>query len=1080
MANEREDLLGLLDLHRTQDIDERRNLWRRGLASLAVVGARRPVPLEGLDPRALLASTRAAIDSDLVEELGWLSSSATALFDLMVSLPRSDEKRHLGRRILKTLHQCDAHTFVALAIALATTSPKVLAGPHAHSRVAICLELPQGDEPKVDALALALISRPDLVSDWLVKPSSGGLAQRRSAARLLERAAREALRKSGDGNQIGLRVFQSNGVREAWKRLLHDRESLAWKHVAAARGVLVDLIPEFDEEIRSEISDGDLRRASASLCASIATRPETAPAECLELLASPLVKDDPGIAGAMLFGAVSAAAFEPDATEELLTSAARTGGIECSEVIVAIRREHVRQGFADDAAAIVTRSLEQLLKSSDDGISAMSQALLDELKSTTAAVPPLFQNVQRAMDCYTRSGPEAAVQATEDALKAASETLRLLQEAKGDQSGRRVMVSALGEIDRGLLQTSALSHLVQITHRRVSDDSLSLDRIREGLHTWLLDFESQPVSSPEIEHLTWRIARLRTLIHLVDVDDADDKKSDELRTRREHIVSIFRQRVQYDCDSKLRRMVIVTLARACDASIREEWFELSDLLLGILPDLGSHEVLQIFAEASLVPEVEAITEAYAELLQSDAGALQQIDSLESLIAAFPWAGSPRVEALRAALLDISASLRDLLAAGCRTELATNQQNSPLADLASACQWLAQLTNGARRRLDIADPEASPFIGKALRTLDLEFQDSTDLAGDCAGCAALVDDELPKGISTVVIYALEALGKFPVNRDLTAIAPEPGPIVAARSCRRLKTAPVERNISGYYLLHAVGDGGAGSVFLACRVEDRHRAEPEIFALKRPQFNGQHAQVLSEEEFFDLFRQEAGTLLSLPPHKNLAGFVTFDLGAKPEPVLVMEYIQGPSLARLMEAGELRVNQAFKLLDGIAAGLQAMHELEIGHLDIKPENIIVRDQDPVLVDFGLAGRRFRPGCATVHYGAPEVIVGENRGPAMPADVYSFACLAFEMLVGQPLFMSESLKGFVQAHFSHDGNPPALVALAKHGPGLPALTQALARCLRQDANQRTGISVIRADLKKLGSSDQVCSALSSYGSSD
>ena len=80
------------------------------------------------------------------------------------------------------------------------------------------------------------------------------------------------------------------------------------------------------------------------------------------------------------------------------------------------------------------------------------------------------------------------------------------------------------------------------------------------------------------------------------------------------------------------------------------------------------------------------------------------------------------------------------------------------------------------------------------------------------------------------------------------------------------------------------------------------------------------------------------------------------------------------------------AFAILDGIAAGLEAMHAAGIGHLDVKPANIILRETaaadrlaagarrrrprlPPVLVDFGLAGRKVRPGCASPYYGAPEV---------------------------------------------------------------------------------------------------------------
>jgi serine/threonine protein kinase len=91
-------------------------------------------------------------------------------------------------------------------------------------------------------------------------------------------------------------------------------------------------------------------------------------------------------------------------------------------------------------------------------------------------------------------------------------------------------------------------------------------------------------------------------------------------------------------------------------------------------------------------------------------------------------------------------------------------------------------------------------------------------------------------------------------------------------------------------------------------------------------------------------------------------------------VMELVEGPNLERLLEARRLDVATVLDLLDGIAAGLEAMHAAGIAHLDLKPANVIVRDapgqrRAPVLVDFGLAGRRVRPGCGTLDYSAPEI---------------------------------------------------------------------------------------------------------------
>ena len=107
-----------------------------------------------------------------------------------------------------------------------------------------------------------------------------------------------------------------------------------------------------------------------------------------------------------------------------------------------------------------------------------------------------------------------------------------------------------------------------------------------------------------------------------------------------------------------------------------------------------------------------------------------------------------------------------------------------------------------------------------------------------------------------------------------------------------------------MLRPIGTGGGGSVFVARRAEDRHDENAETFALKIPSFDGQNAYTLTEQEFMQMFRAEAGALLTLPQHPNLAGFVTFDARARPKPILVMELVRGPSLERVIDKRELSV--------------------------------------------------------------------------------------------------------------------------------------------------------------------------------
>ncbi len=87
--------------------------------------------------------------------------------------------------------------------------------------------------------------------------------------------------------------------------------------------------------------------------------------------------------------------------------------------------------------------------------------------------------------------------------------------------------------------------------------------------------------------------------------------------------------------------------------------------------------------------------------------------------------------------------------------------------------------------------------------------------------------------------------------------------------------------------------------------------------------------------------------------------------------MELIRGLGLDRLVRSQSLTLERAFSYLEGILAALETMHSVGVGHLDLKPSNIILQDEEtPVLVDFGLSGRQLRPGCGTLEYCAPEVL--------------------------------------------------------------------------------------------------------------
>lgn len=1103
MRGARHYLDGLVQLHLIDDGEERRAVWRQSLATLAaaVSHQRRAVPLEGLDPHALEASTRAALDARFVDDLGFLNgpAAAAALYELAAALPAGDSKRDLGRRVLTRLKQGSAPTFVALATQLALGSKRALAGAGNRARVALALDLPIGTGTRADALALALISRRELSREWLTIPSQGSLPSRRLAARLLERAAREAAQRAAEGDDSGVRVFRTEAVRAAWARLLGDRESLVWRHVATARGLLSLSVPRMDSEIHDHLDPKqtitEWRRAAASIGASIAVRPQSGLRACRNLLESDVYAQDRGVAGAMIFGLPRAAEAEPEVVEELLEQLVRCGGLDAAEALVDLRRERIGDELGSWAAQHARAQLREALtkqSGADDGRVALMQGVADELTpADERRGVTLREMLADALDAFVEHGPAAAGASATAVLHTAKARMELLVRTSDDERmGRLHAFRALRELDRALLETDTLGNLLALGPSIDGQSPVrELGDVFGQLTHWLVLHEGDPVvEAGAVPHFTMRLRRLRTMLHLVDADGGNvEDRPQLLRKRRLLTARVLYQRVQDDGKTPLRRALCAAAARAGDALVREDIAEVSDVLLAAATH-GSQQDLVTMAEASMVPDIEAAVSAYAKLEAaviavptSGRGVRVALDALVTLANDLPIASSPRVEALRSGLLDFARSLETIAASSSLSELAEHPNETPLAPFEAAVSQLAQLVAGARRRLGQLPDDEMAVSGSAIRLLDLcverALRGSPGALGDAVATVnEALRGELPNAIAEVAALTLQRLVALPLDaprRSYTSFMPAPpkeAPLPA--------WMPPNRTLGGFYVVRSIGMGAVGSVFVARRSDKRHATEVAEFALKVPDYTGAAARTLSEEQFLRLFQEEAGALLALPHHSNIATFVSFDAGARPKPILVMELVEGPTLERMLEMGDMDMSRAVELLDGIAAGLEAMHSVGVGHLDVKPSNVIMRDPDgmvgsdrpdkPVLVDFGLSGRHLRPGCGTAEYGSPEIwgldaSQDASRGTRPePADIYAFGCLAYEVVTGRTLFDAPNEVAMITAHVSHDGLPPQVGVLTTD-PRTAGLAEMLRRCLRRNPDQRVTMKDVRGALANL-----------------
>jgi eukaryotic-like serine/threonine-protein kinase len=181
------------------------------------------------------------------------------------------------------------------------------------------------------------------------------------------------------------------------------------------------------------------------------------------------------------------------------------------------------------------------------------------------------------------------------------------------------------------------------------------------------------------------------------------------------------------------------------------------------------------------------------------------------------------------------------------------------------------------------------------------------------------------------------------------------------------------------------------------------------------------------------------------------------------LVMEYLEGETLAARLREGPMPFTQALRVAIEIAEALAAAHAQGIVHRDLKPANVMLTERGAKLLDFGLARLRAPDGSGPPAAGAfsstqmaPGLIVGtlpymapeqlEGKEVDARVDIFAFGAVLYEMLTGRKAFEGTSQASVISAILSSD--PPGVAVLQPLTP--PALERVIRTCLAKDRDDR------------------------------
>jgi serine/threonine protein kinase len=259
---------------------------------------------------------------------------------------------------------------------------------------------------------------------------------------------------------------------------------------------------------------------------------------------------------------------------------------------------------------------------------------------------------------------------------------------------------------------------------------------------------------------------------------------------------------------------------------------------------------------------------------------------------------------------------------------------------------------------------------------------------------------------------------------------------------------------YEILSPIGAGGMGEVYKA---RDTRLDRTVAVKILPTRFS-------EDAEMKQRFEREAKAISALT-HVNICAL--YDVGTyEGTEYLVMEHLEGQTLAERLADGPLPPDQLLKVSIEIAAALGSAHHAGIIHRDLKPGNVMLTKSGVKLLDFGLAKAALPPVksssatslptempraitqqgtiLGTFHYMAPEQLEGKDADAR--SDIFSFGAVLYEMATGRKAFEGKSQAALISAILKDE--PAPVSAVAPMTP--PALDRVVKTCLAKDPEDR------------------------------